>query len=91
MPSAISAVVFASAMLWPTLAHAEGWVLWRRTIIISEVDQSGKEVRGIQSPTWEPMDGFENLAECRAKGVEATKRVDDATQKAKKEKPSLEP
>jgi hypothetical protein len=38
---------------------ASGWVLWEKNMVARA---------GAESVTWEPMDGFESIAECRQNG-----------------------
>ena len=54
----------------PLLAAAEaepGWILWEKNMI----NKAGSP----EAVTWEPMDGYESIAECRKTGQEHLKNA----------------
>ena len=54
--------VVLALLSWPVATSAQttsGWVLWEKNMVTKA---------GAESVTWEPMDGFESVAECRQTG-----------------------
>ena len=58
--SALGVVLaFLSCPVASSAQTASGWVLWEKNMVTRA---------GAESVTWEPMDGFESIAECRQTG-----------------------
>ena len=54
--------VLVALLFWPVAPSAQttsGWVLWEKNMAARA---------GTESVTWEPIDGFESIAECRQMG-----------------------
>jgi hypothetical protein len=81
-------IVFVVAWLWPMAVIADcGWVLWTRTVVISEEDKSGKEVGVSSIPSWEASNGFDTLSECRQEVTTSVRGYASSEAKAKSDAP----